>query len=83
MPVILSHTPAGTSLKTLIHFGQVRKYDRFQQYDYGKKENLKSYNTVTPPEFDMRTVNVPTAILYAQNDWVTNPVVKEIYFIKS
>lgn len=41
---------------------------------------MKHYNMTTPPEYDLTKVNVPTAFIYAENDWLTNPRVDRIHF---
>lgn len=41
IPVYISHTPAGSSVKNIIHFAQEIRARRFQMYDYGASENQK------------------------------------------
>ncbi|KAK3701539.1 hypothetical protein QZH41_020526, partial [Actinostola sp. cb2023] len=41
LPVYISHTPAGTSVKNLVHFAQLRLARKFQMYDYGSEEKNK------------------------------------------
>jgi len=45
----LAHFPAGTSIKCLLHYGQILNAGLFQQYDYGTDINKKIYNQPTPP----------------------------------
>lgn len=75
MPVILSHSPAGASTKTIIHYGQEITSGRFQYYDYGTKGNMNMYNRTTPPDYDLSKVNVPVGIFWSENDWLASPVV--------
>jgi lysosomal acid lipase/cholesteryl ester hydrolase len=49
IPVILGHTPAGTSTKTFIHFAQLVKFGTFCQFDYGKGKNRQIYGAEDPP----------------------------------
>ncbi|KAJ8675732.1 hypothetical protein QAD02_011518 [Eretmocerus hayati] len=70
LPRILSHTPAGASTKTIIHYGQEVKSGKFQYYDYGRKGNILMYNSSTPPEYDLSKVQVPVGLFWAENDWL-------------
>ncbi|XP_016839047.1 lipase 3 isoform X2 [Nasonia vitripennis] len=80
MPVILSHSPAGASTKTIVHYGQEITSGRFQRYDYGPKGNLAIYNRTTPPDYDLSKVSVPVGVFWSENDWLASPVdVKRLY----
>ncbi|XP_011499460.1 PREDICTED: lipase 3-like [Ceratosolen solmsi marchali] len=74
LPMILSHTPAGASTKTIIHYGQEIKSGRFQRYDYGTNDNIKMYNRTTPPDYDLSKIQVPIGIFWSQNDWLASPI---------
>ncbi|XP_043268017.1 lipase 3-like [Venturia canescens] len=74
MPVILSHSPAGTSTKTLVHYGQEINSGRFQAYDYGASKNREYYNNTSPPDYDISRVKVPVALFVADNDWLASSV---------
>ncbi|RMZ96707.1 lysosomal acid lipase cholesteryl ester hydrolase-like [Brachionus plicatilis] len=74
VPVYTTHAPAGTSVKNLAHYGQSVISGKFQMYDYGSKENLIQYNQTTPPQYDISKVRVPTALYWAKNDWLADPV---------
>ncbi|KAK7866018.1 hypothetical protein R5R35_008533 [Gryllus longicercus] len=74
LPVLLSHTPAGASTRTLIHYAQMIKSGKFQQYDLGKYGNLKKYRSLEPPTYDLSKVNVSVHLVYANNDWLAAPV---------
>ena len=41
MPVYLTHTPAGTSVKSLWHYAQLIQNGRFDMYDYGWNGNME------------------------------------------
>ncbi|CAF0886086.1 unnamed protein product [Brachionus calyciflorus] len=81
VPVYTTHTPAGTSVKNLAHFAQSVISGKFQMYDYGSKKNLIHYNQTTPPQYDLRKVNVPTALYWANNDWLADPT--DIKYLRS
>ncbi|XP_008548034.2 lipase 3-like [Microplitis demolitor] len=65
---IKDHYPQGTSLKTILHYGQVFASRRFQQYDYGKMINLIKYNDIKPPEYLLSRITTPVIIYYARDD---------------
>ncbi|XP_072747886.1 lysosomal acid lipase/cholesteryl ester hydrolase-like [Anoplolepis gracilipes] len=77
VPVILSHAPAGSSTKTLLHYFQMYKSDRFRQYDYGL-QNLFKYHSIAPPNYDLTNIKVPIALFYSSDDLLINPVVEMI-----
>lgn len=67
MPVIDSHSPAGTSVQNVLHFGQMVNSGLFQAYDYGsKKDNQAHYGQDKPPVYDVTKMQVPV-ILYSGN----------------
>ncbi|XP_025265049.1 LOW QUALITY PROTEIN: lipase 3 [Camponotus floridanus] len=80
LPVILSHTPAGTSAKTLLHYAQIFESAKFRKYDYGRVKNLLIYNSTEPPNYDLSNIAVPVALFYADNDWIISTEdVKRLY----
>lgn len=74
LPVILNHTPSGSSTKALVHYLQEIKSDKFCQFDYGRKKNLVVYNATEPPDYDFTNVTVPIALVYADNDLLVDDV---------
>ncbi|XP_068082718.1 gastric triacylglycerol lipase isoform X2 [Anabrus simplex] len=73
LPLILGHAPAGASIKTFQHFGQNINSGEFRKYDYGEEKNRIVYGSLIPPKYDVSKITVPVAIMYAQNDIVTDP----------
>lgn len=71
----MSNYPAGTSFKNLIHFSQDVEFNVFAKYDYGEEENLKIYNSSKPTDYDLSKVTSPTALIYSEADWYSNPTV--------
>lgn len=59
---------AGCSFEQIIHFGQIARYGRFCQYDYGNKKNLQHYGSEKPPNYDLTKVVVPIAYYYGKYD---------------
>ncbi|CAH0397142.1 unnamed protein product [Chilo suppressalis] len=75
LPIILGHVPAGASTKTLVHYAQeIKAQGKFQQFDYGPKDNLKYYGSVTPPEYPLHEITLPIALMSAQNDWLSGSI---------
>lgn len=70
LPVIMGHIAAGFSTKQLIHYLQLARVDRFQQFDYGENENLFRYGNGNPPEYNLNNVKAKISLRYAQNDGV-------------
>jgi len=58
-----------------IHVLQLTNTDKFQQYNYGHKENLKRYNRSTPPEYPLKTINAPLVLVFSEIDMVATPSV--------
>lgn len=79
--VIFAHSPAGTSTKTLVHYAQeIQEQGNFQKFDYGKQENRNRYSQDFPPSYNLSNVEVPVALLYAQNDYLAGyQDVKKLY----
>ena len=75
MQTITHHTPAGASTYTFLHYGQEVSSGGFHAFDYGKEDNLDKYGTEDPPAYDLAKVTCPTAVYYADNDWLAQPQV--------
>lgn len=69
LPVFVSHTPAGTSVKNMVHFAQLIREKRFQKYDYGRAKNIEVYGQETPPEYNVSRVTAPVGLFWSENDW--------------
>nr|XP_012138723.1 PREDICTED: lipase 3-like isoform X2 [Megachile rotundata] len=78
LPVILNHTPAGTSSKTLVHYAQEIQSGYFRQFDYGKEKNLQIYNSTVPPKYDLSKITTPIVLFCAENDWLSSPIMQLI-----
>ncbi|XP_053167025.1 lipase member M-like [Hemicordylus capensis] len=61
--------PDFTSVKTVIHWGQVFKSSEFKYFDYGNK-NKAVYNKTTPPFYNIEDMIVPTAVWNGGKDIV-------------
>nr|CAD7439158.1 unnamed protein product [Timema bartmani] len=72
IPLVQGHTPAGTSLKVIIHFGQLSRSGRFNNFDYGLKNNVKRYQNKIPPDYNLTKIITPMTLLYSDSDWLAN-----------
>ncbi|XP_063989510.1 lipase 3-like [Diachasmimorpha longicaudata] len=80
LTTIAGLTPAGSSVKCLLHYLQLASITKFRQYDYGAAENLIKYGALSPPEYDTSKMKIPFAFFYGDNDWLTAVVdVKTFY----
>lgn len=74
LPIYIAHTPAGTSVKNMAHFGQMYRSSKFQMFDYGSAEkNRQHYGTDTPPQYNASAITVPLALYWGGNDWLADP----------
>lgn len=74
LPVMLSHTPAGSSTRQFIHFSQLHTSGIFQQFDYGSIRNMIVYGSSTPPKYNLSLVDVPITIWYGETDSTINRI---------
>ncbi|XP_011296935.1 lipase 3 [Fopius arisanus] len=68
LPRLLNHYPQGTSVDTFMHYRQITISGKFQQFDFGPKENLFKYQSVKPPEYPLDKISAPCYLYYAAND---------------
>lgn len=69
----LSHFPNGASLTQLLHFGQILNKGRFQNFDYGKRQNMEKYGQKEPPFVDITKIqDVPVALFVGEYDSLAN-----------
>lgn len=73
VPVYAMHSPAGSSVKDMVHFSQMVASGKMQKYDFGSaKENMAHYNQPTPPEYDLKSIKTPVALYSSTNDWLAD-----------
>ncbi|XP_004632171.2 lipase member K [Octodon degus] len=74
LDVYMSKTPAGTSVQTMLHWGQIFNSDRLQAFDWGNPyQNMEHFHQVTPPLYNITKMEVPTAIWSGGQDIVADP----------
>ncbi|GFY47479.1 gastric triacylglycerol lipase [Trichonephila inaurata madagascariensis] len=66
--VYVSHTPAGASTQSIIHYAQMVNAKVFQKYDFGKKGNLLHYKQPTPPQYYVENITTNVALFWSKND---------------
>lgn len=74
LSAVLSHEPAGTSTKTIVHYAQeIKSGGRFCEFDYGSTENMRRYGTKIPPSYNVTDITVPVYLMSSANDWLAGP----------
>ncbi|XP_017887380.2 lipase 3-like [Ceratina calcarata] len=73
MPKLVNYLPAGGSIKQIVHYAQSIQYGYFRQYDYGRYKNLKIYNSIEPPKYNISRIITPIAMFWGENDWLSTP----------
>ncbi|XP_077509467.1 gastric triacylglycerol lipase-like isoform X2 [Amblyomma americanum] len=73
LPVLVSHTPAGTSVRNMAHYAQLVLSERFQKFDFGTTRNQVLYGQDTPPEYNLSRVSAPVALYWSRSDWLADP----------
>ncbi|XP_077486701.1 lysosomal acid lipase/cholesteryl ester hydrolase-like [Amblyomma americanum] len=81
IPLYLCHFPAGTSMKNVIHYGQLVKSKRPQKFDYGASENYEVYGQRSPPEYNLSRVATDVGLFWSKGDeFVTPSDVEELRY---
>ncbi|XP_050310870.1 uncharacterized protein LOC126746602 [Anthonomus grandis grandis] len=71
IPVLFDIYPSAVSLKTFLHFSQlITSGGKFRMYDYGLKTNQLIYNSTSPPEYDVKKINIPIRLFVGTSDVV-------------
>ena len=72
-----SHT---MSIKQPIHYKQIYLSKKFRQFDYGE-ENMKFYNSSSPPEYNISNIKVPSYLYSGLLDTLVD--VKDVDYLES
>eukprot|EP01137_Pigoraptor_chileana_P000460 Opistho-2@36712 len=70
LAVLFSHTPDRTSTSTLLHLLQLMRSRKFRPMDRGLTTNRRRHGTDEPPEYDLKRVTCPVAVLYGARDGI-------------
>ncbi|XP_065062854.1 lysosomal acid lipase/cholesteryl ester hydrolase-like [Rhopilema esculentum] len=73
VPVYFSHTPAGTSVQNILHYGQMILSQKFQAYDYGTEKNLVKYGKTSPRQYSLKDLKTPVYAYSGGQDWLADP----------
>lgn len=58
-PVVAHHIPEGTSVLNLLHFGQMIQSGQFRTFDFGPRENIRRYGSVSNPFYPIKDIFSP------------------------
>ncbi|CAL4083703.1 unnamed protein product [Meganyctiphanes norvegica] len=72
-PIIEAHNPAGSSIRSIAHYGQLLSSRGFTAYDYGRQRNLLEYGSVYAPELCLQRAQVPVALYWGEGDIISHP----------
>mmetsp|Transcript_58650 Transcript_58650/g.156832 ORF Transcript_58650/g.156832 Transcript_58650/m.156832 type:complete len:211 (+) Transcript_58650:641-1273(+) len=67
-----AHFPAGTSVRSMLHYQQLYLSKRFAEFDFGEEKNLEVYGNKTTPVMDLGEATVPTALFGAGHDLLSD-----------
>ena len=75
MDMELSNVPAGQGYKSTIHYGQLidSQTSIFRRFDHGTIENMEKYGQATPPDYDLKSIKVPIALVGGVYDKLADP----------
>ncbi|GLV35383.1 uncharacterized protein CBL_01467 [Carabus blaptoides fortunei] len=79
-PLYMGHSPAGSSTRQFIHYGQMCYSGVFRRFDMGVAENLITYGSLQAPSYSLAKVTVPVILIYSAADWLaTKPDVQRLH----
>ena len=72
----MGHEPGGTSTRTVWHYAQEINSGKFCKFDFNSMvQNWIHYRSFSPPEYDLKKVDVPVGLIWSDNDWLADPKV--------
>ncbi|XP_065172777.1 lipase 3-like [Atheta coriaria] len=72
LPIVMGHTPAGSSLRQVLHYAQLVNSGKFRQYDFGLFGNHKKYGRLTPSNYNLKKITAAVYLFYSHNDWLAS-----------
>ncbi|KAL7053067.1 hypothetical protein AAHC03_025986 [Spirometra sp. Aus1] len=73
LPVYIAHTPAGASVRNMVHYFQSIFHGKFQGFDFGKEGNMRHYNQPVPPVYGLSNLDIPLKLYWGGDDWLSAP----------
>uniref|UniRef100_A0A6P4EIW9 Lipase 3 n=1 Tax=Drosophila rhopaloa TaxID=1041015 RepID=A0A6P4EIW9_DRORH len=75
VPLFTGHAFSGSSLKSVVHYGQQIHSGGFFKYDYDNAwENRRRHGADTPPQYNVANVDCKVALYYSKNDRLTSDI---------
>ncbi|XP_043602568.1 lipase 3-like [Bombus pyrosoma] len=72
LPIIVQYDPAGSSVRQIVHYGQLISSGKFQKFDHGLIGNMERYGTIHPPDYNLANVKLPVYLHYGATDMFVN-----------
>lgn len=69
-PKLFAHYPTSCSKNIVFHTAQMINLGLFAKYSYGSLRNLKEYNTVQAPSYDLSKVTTEVVLFAAKTDGI-------------
>ena len=66
--LVTKYFPSSSTRKNFYHYAQVSRRRSFSRYDYGPEKNMKVYNSIMPPDYNMKKVTMPVILIAGKND---------------
>lgn len=77
---VLAITPAGSSLRQVLHFLQEYLSGKFREWDHGPAKNMEVYGSKNPPDYPVGNIKVPIYLYYSKNDFLSSDLdVERLY----
>lgn len=68
---VMTHYPAGGSMKTILHYVQLVCSGYFHKFNYQNKGNRRKYGNDTPALYNLRGITLPLALFTSSSDWLS------------
>lgn len=68
IPEILKSLPNNASGRQILHYAQIVNSGLFNRFNFGREQNLRKYGLLTPPDYPLDKIKVPTYLYYSESD---------------